>query len=166
MHYKIAYAVLIAFTISFFYPFIVDAGERVYTLNSNLKTIARRVIDDMDSDEKASVPPIVKQARLHGKIDFWPKDKCYRFSVFLLEPYPVYIGRLGIINIQVVRMVKTTTLWEIDGKVVVRSTVDIGLNQRGFPLRWVNPIKNGIASDIEQEILNEEEGILRGLSGD
>lgn len=166
MHNKISWLTISVF-LMLFMPFMANADERVYTLDANLRTIARHFIDEISSEEKINLIPVldaVKKPRLHGKIDFWPKDRTYRFSVFLLETYPVYIGKLGIVNIQIVDAVKTTTVWEVNGKAVVKTRVDVVLNRRGFPLRWVNKIRDGVVAEIENKILDFEEEKLRELA--
>lgn len=140
------------------------SAERTYTIPGNFRNAVTKLkaMEGNENTTNFTIPDELKTAKLRISSDLFTPELYFIGKVHLREQYPIFIGRLGIINITLVRADKSIELWKIGpNDIRVRARADFQLNNRGFPFRIIDNIKNGITDEIEEEVLSIEESKLR-----
>lgn len=154
---KLIIAAVVLFTFFFCYNISLAETTNTFVIDKTAIKILQELKANSDDvnftipDEAIKVLDIADVAvQFYGR----PKLHYYRFNIDLVKPVNKVFG-----------VTKQLEIWAKPNQTILKSSIDITYGRTfGFPLRWINCIKEKVIADIETKILNFEERKIRQIA--
>jgi hypothetical protein len=131
--------------------------QNTFTINKPAITIIQELANNVDKPSFTIPPDAVKALELadvKSLLYARPKYHYYTLEIELVKP----------IN-KVISLNKRLEIWAEKDRTIFKSSIDIDYGRTfGFPLRWVNCVKEKVISKVEKDILRFEENKIRKIA--
>ena len=131
--------------------------NNVFVINKPAITIVQELSNNIDKPSFTISPEAVKVLELadvKSLLYARPKYHYYVLEIELVKP----INKVISIN-------KKLEIWAEKDRTILKSSIDIDYGRTfGFPLRWVNCIKEKVILKVEKDILRFEENKIRKIA--
>lgn len=132
-------------------------STNTFVINKPAIQIVNELANNIDNP-RFTIPDdaikILELADVRAMLYAYPKRHYYTFQLDLLQPINKVVG-----------ISKKLEIWAEPNRTILKSTINIDYGRTfGFPLRWVNCVKEKVILKIEKDILRFEENKIREIA--